>query len=58
MEAAMAQLDREGLFGTGRARLDVVINVEVMPPDWTNTVRAKRLNPPGALHEWLDEVAE
>tara|TARA_R100000988_G_scaffold7577_1_gene4444 strand:- start:373 stop:525 length:153 start_codon:yes stop_codon:yes gene_type:complete len=31
---------------------------EVMPPDPTNTERARRLNPPAALTRWLEEVAE
>ncbi|MNT83719.1 hypothetical protein D3C71_1528880 [compost metagenome] len=58
MELAMARLNEEGLFGHGSRRLRLVVNVEVMPPDQTNTDRAKRLNPPGALNEWLSEVAE
>jgi hypothetical protein len=58
MEAAMALLDREGVFGTGAARLRTVVLVEVMPPDFTNTERAMRLNPPEALKEWLQEAAE
>lgn len=31
---------------------------EVMPPDYTNTERALRLNPPSALTGWLAEAAE
>lgn len=58
MERAMSRLDTEGLFGTGPARDQLVINVEVMPPDYTNVRRAKRLNPAAALLEWLDEAAE
>jgi hypothetical protein len=58
MERAMARLDMEGIFGTGETRLRVVINAEVMPPDYTNTERAVRLNPAGALLEWLIECAE
>src|SRR5690606_28991837 len=58
MESAMAQLDHEGLFGVGRGRLEVVINAEVMPPDYSNVGRARRLNPPEALREWLTEAAE
>jgi len=58
MEAAMKRLDAKGLFGTGEERLRVVINVEVMPPDYTNTQRALRLNPKEALTVWLREVAE
>jgi hypothetical protein len=58
MEEAMARLDREGFFGSGSKRLAIVINVEVMPPDHTNVERARRLNPPEALTEWLVEAAE
>lgn len=58
MERAMARLDQEGVFGTGDARIRIVVNVEVMPPDYTNTERALRLNPKQACEEWLAEVAE
>lgn len=59
IEAAMAQLDAEGLFGIGEKRGRVVILAEVMPPDAGNTERARRLNPAGpALDAWLDEAAE
>lgn len=58
MEQALRQLDHEGLFGTGDQRLAIVINAEVMPPDPGNTIRAQRLNPPGALVRWLAEAAE
>jgi hypothetical protein len=58
MEAAMRRLDEEGVFGSGTQRERVLINVEVMPPDWTNTERAKRLNPPEALRDWLAENSE
>lgn len=58
MEKVMHNLDEEGLFGTGKQRLKIVINAEVMPPDFTNTERALRLNPKEALSEWLVEMAE
>ncbi len=58
MEKAIAELDNEGLFGTNEERLKIVINVEVMPPDYSNTLRALRLNPREALNEWLEEIAE
>ncbi len=58
MEAAMAELDAEGLFGTGARRLGIVIGAEVMPPDNTNVDRMRRLNPPEALTEWLTQAAE
>ena len=58
METAMSRLDQQGLFGTGEDRLKIAVNVEVMPPDYTNTERAKRLNPPEAIRTWLKEEAE
>lgn len=58
METAMARLDAKGLFGTGAERLKKVVLVETMPPDYSNTLRAKRLNPPEALTTWLAEIAE
>ncbi|MGY0216237.1 DUF4303 domain-containing protein [Endozoicomonadaceae bacterium StTr2] len=58
MEAAMARLDSEGLFGTGAARNNMVIAVEVMPPDYSNTEHVCRLNPPEAVADWLAEAAE
>jgi Domain of unknown function (DUF4303) len=58
MVAAMERLEGEGLFGRGASRAGIVVNVEVMPPDHTNTERARLLNPPEALEEWLREAAE
>jgi len=58
MEFAMTKLDREGMFGLGEDRNRIVVLVEVMPPDASNTERAIRLNPPGALVEWLADVSE
>lgn len=58
MEEAMIRLDKNGLFGTGLDRLQTVVLVEVIPPDYTNTERALRLNPPEALKEWLYEAGE
>jgi hypothetical protein len=58
MEEALARLDAAGVFGRGAARAQVYVNVEVVPPDWTNTERALRLNPPEALEAWLREAAE
>jgi hypothetical protein len=57
-EAVMHRLDLEGIFGTGPARERIFVGAEVMPPDYTNTQRARRLNPPAALAEWLAEIAE
>ena len=58
MEMAVSMLDSEGLFGVGSDREKVVVTVEVMPPDYMNTERVKRLNPPEAVAEWLKEAAE
>ena len=58
MTEALAQLDAEGIFGTVEKRLQLVLNVEVMPPDSANAERALRLNPKEALVEWLAEAGE
>ena len=58
MENAIRELNDEGLFGIGSRRHSIVVNVEVMPPDRSNTERALRLNPSPALTEWLEEAAE
>jgi hypothetical protein len=60
MEGAMRTLDLEGVFGTGETRDDLVVLVEVVPPDWTNTARAYRLNPKEGhrFRAWLEEAAE
>lgn len=58
MEKVMHNLDINGMFGQGEQRLGIVINAEFMPPDFTNTERALRLNPREALNEWLEEIAE
>lgn len=58
MERVMYNLDMQGMFGKGEERKKIVINAEFMPPDYTNTERALRLNPKEALNEWLEEIAE
>jgi len=58
MEAAMFNLDSRGIFGVGADRSKIVVTVEVVPPDYTNTARARRLNPPEAIRTWLEEAAE
>ncbi len=58
MEAGMARLDKEGLFGREDERLQIVIAAKVMPPDQTNVGRVRRLNPEAAIQVWLEEVAE
>lgn len=52
---ALSELDDEGLFGVGEQRHQIVINVEVMPPDDTNTENAILLNPPESLVAYLSE---
>ncbi len=57
MEEALKRLDSSGLFGTGKERERVVINVEQAPPDGDGSEynRALRLNPPSALlSEYLE----
>ena len=57
MEEAMKRLDGSGLFGTGKERERVVINVEQAPPDGDGSEysRALRLNPSSALlSEYLE----
>lgn len=60
MEAAMKRLDQEGIFDVNQERDDVIVLVEVMPPDYTNTERAYRLNSDKSVIfcEWLEEAAE
>lgn len=58
MEDALKELNKEGLFGQNQERDKIMINVEVVPPDETNTKRAIRLNTKKAIEEWLKEVAE
>ncbi len=58
MEQVMINLDEKGMFGTGDERLYVVVNAEIMPPEYSNTERALRLNPMESLKEWLIEAAE
>ena len=57
MEEAMKRLDASGLFGTGKERECVVINVEQAPPDSDGSEynRALRLNPVSdLLSEYLE----
>lgn len=57
-ETAISRLDSRGVFGVDEERSKIVVNVEVMPPDYTNTLRARRLNPPEAIRTWLEAAAE
>ncbi len=60
MESAMGQLDKEGLFSVNQKRDDVMVLVEVMPPDYTNTERAYRMNSKESdiFNEWIEEASE
>jgi hypothetical protein len=58
MELAIKKLDNEGLFELNQPRKDVYINVELMPPDSTNTERALRLNKKENITNWLLEASE
>ena len=58
MEKVLVDLDNQGLFGTGEVRKSIVINAETMPPDYTNTLRALRLNDEANIKDWLEEIAE
>lgn len=58
MEKVMAELDREGIFGSGDRRKRIVVAAEVMPPEAENTERVLRLNAREDLQEWLEEAAE
>ena len=49
MEEAMKRLDQIGFFGTGDERENVVINVEIAPPDGNEYGSALRLNPKSSL---------
>ncbi len=55
MEEAMKRLDQSGLFGSGEDRNNVVINVELAPPDGSEYERALRLNAASSLlSEYLE----
>lgn len=58
METVMSTLDEQGVFGMGARRKSMLVNAEIMPPDYTNTIRALRLNRKEDIHIWLREAAE
>lgn len=58
MVRAMSILDREGLFAQNQSRKNILINVELMPPDASNTQRALELNNPEDIEDYLQEAAE
>ena len=49
MEEVLKRLDESGFFGTGESRKNIIINVEVAPPDCKERQRALRLNPESPL---------
>lgn len=55
MEEAMRHLDEKGIFGTGEDRKKVVINAEIIPPEFINNERAARLNKNGLIDEYLED---
>ncbi|MDO5073248.1 MAG: DUF4303 domain-containing protein [Neisseria animaloris] len=58
MMEALHRCDEKGIFSLNQARSEIMINVEILPPDYTNTIRAKKLNPSEAIQAWLKEAAE
>lgn len=58
MVLAMEMMDRRGVFSLNQLRSEVYINVEVVPPDSSNTIRALRLNKKEDILDWLNEAAE
>lgn len=58
MVEAMSILDSEGLFAQNQSRKNILINVELMPPDASNTQRALELNNPEDIEDYLQEAAE
>lgn len=58
MVEAMSILDKEGLFAHNQLRKNMLINVELMPPDASNTQRALKLNNPENIKDYLQEAAE
>ncbi|MGY3186296.1 DUF4303 domain-containing protein [Lysinibacillus sp. TE18511] len=58
MVLALEKLDKKEMFSLNQPRSKVYVNVEVMPPDETNTIRALRLNKRENILDWLNEAAE
>lgn len=59
LEEAMKRLDQSGMFGIEEDRKNVVINVEIAPPDGSEYNRALRLNPASPLlSEYLESCEE
>ncbi|WP_337989520.1 DUF4303 domain-containing protein [Lysinibacillus sp. JNUCC 51] len=58
MVLAVEKIDKKGIFSLNQPRSKVYVNVEVMPPDETNTIRALRLNKRENILDWISEAAE
>lgn len=58
MVEAMSILDKEELFAQNQSRKNILINVELMPPEASNTQRALELNNPEDIEDYLQEAAE
>lgn len=58
METVMSTLDEQGIFGLGAKRKSMLVNAEIMPPDYSNTQRALRLNNREDIRIWLKEAAQ
>lgn len=58
MVLAMELLDKKGIFSLSQPRNKVYINVEIVPPDSSNTLRALRLNKKEDILNWINEAAE
>lgn len=58
MVEALKRLDKSGFFGIGENRKNVIINVEVAPPDCKEYQRAIQLNPESTLLSEYLEICE
>ncbi|MHC6204295.1 DUF4303 domain-containing protein [Breznakiellaceae bacterium SP9] len=58
MELALKELDEENIFERQNKNKNMVINVEVIPPNYENTKRALRLNKKEILKEIMEEWLE
>lgn len=60
MTSALQELDNDGFFSQHFDRQALLLNVELVPPDPSNTTRAIALNPSNStiLPIWIAEVCE
>lgn len=58
METAIKRLDNDGIFEMNQKRSQIYINVELMPPDKSNTDRAIRLNKLENITDWIKDMSE